>query len=143
MSSYVVNDQHISYILAAALFERYPGDYVDYYWKPNGERRMIKGREQEVGQILLDQNVRSVGEWYKDSTNPDTQPDQGAVFSFCYTGDLTYRPVEILKALDGFAYQAGDTPDWYETEAWAIVNALRLRTIRTLPGYEEATTWGF
>ncbi len=49
-----------------------------------------------------------------------------------------YLPVEIIKACDCYDYQSCETPDWKDTEAYAIMQMLRKRAIYSLPGYEEA-----
>jgi hypothetical protein len=52
------------------------------------------------------------------------------------------NPVAVLKALDGFEYQACEHPEWEKSEAHAFVQALRKRAISKLPGYEEDGHWG-
>jgi hypothetical protein len=143
MSAFMQSDDHISYILAAAHQEQYGGDKCDYFYKPNGERRDIRWREGEVGQILKDQNARSVNFRYADSPNDDTRAGDLPPFVWMppFTRGVPYDPVKTLMAIDGFSYQASETPDWRETEAWAILHQLRARAIKTLPGYDDAGTW--
>jgi len=47
-------------------------------------------------------------------------------------------PVAVLKACDGYEYQACEHPGWEASEAHAYINALRRRAIHALPGYDEA-----
>lgn len=49
-----------------------------------------------------------------------------------------YAPVEVIKACNCYNYQACETPDWKDTEAQAIVHALRERAIKQLEGYGKA-----
>jgi len=49
--------------------------------------------------------------------------------------------VQTLKAIACFDYQACETDDWQQSEAFAFCEALRDRAINKLPGYSEAK-WG-
>jgi hypothetical protein len=117
--------------MMGGLYPRYGGDTCSYYFE--GERHPILGHKQEVGQILVDQNFRSVNYHYEeDYPVREYVADPPAV---------TLSPVAILKACDCYDYQACETPDYWETEAFAIVRAIRNRAIRLLPGYDEAEAW--
>jgi hypothetical protein len=45
---------------------------------------------------------------------------------------------ELYGLCDCYAYQACETSDWHETEAYAIMQYLKQRAIRNLPGYDDA-----
>ena len=47
----------------------------------------------------------------------------------------------ILKACDGFDYQACETDDYEQSVACCIVNAIRGYAIRRLPGYSASPGW--
>jgi len=130
MSAYICSDRLITGILRAAR-PLFPGDKGSYYW--NGSRHDISHREQEVGQILIDENYRSVNDRYDDESEPHT---------FQYMSDAwlgqEMTPVQMLKLCLSYRYQACETEDWKKTEAHAIVHALMDDAIRKLPGYEEA-----
>lgn len=121
MSAYVVTDERIAAILQAS--SHHPGDSFYYYW--NGERHYTNN----LGQILLNENYRSVNFRYSENDSPrEFQPKT----------IRQYKPVEILSLIAGYEYQSCETDDWRETEAFAIVDALKHRAIRRLDGYEKA-----
>ena len=130
MSAFVVGNKHISAMLQV-MGTCYPGDCCSYYWQ--GERHYVNGKSREVGQILVDENYRSVNYRYSENGEPEE-------FAPDYTV-RTLSPVEVIKACDCYLYQSCETPDWKETEAYAIVRMIRERAIRRLPGYEKAE-WG-
>ncbi len=87
---------------------------------------------QAVGAMLLAENRHSVAYRYNRRELGDE-----------YTHGPSRRrdPLEILKAIACYEYQACETPDWEQSEAAAFCRALRLRTIYELPGYTEAGGW--
>lgn len=127
MSAFVLDNKHINVIMSAAA-PRYPGDGFSYYWQ--GQRHYSGGRTQEIGQKLVDENFRSVNYRYNKAEQPYTFLN--------IVLRRVYSPVEVIKACNCYNYQACETPDWKDTEARAIVHALRKRAIRQLEGYDEA-----
>lgn len=132
MSAFVVNDETISGMLKGKDFGAYPGNGLAYYW--NGTMHYFNGHTQEIGQKLLDENYRSVNYRYSEDTQPRRFRERV----------LNHRVsvVEVIKLCDCYDYQSCETPDWPETEAHAIMTALRERAIRNLPGYDDAP-WGY
>lgn len=128
MSAFVVGNKHINAMLKAASMSRGPGDGAYYYW--DDAPHFFNGNIKEIGQKLVDENTRSVNSWY--SKEVQSHEFKTMVLHKQYT------PVEIIKACDCYSYQSCETMDWEETEAYAIVNALRKRAIDSLPGYDEA-----
>ena len=136
MSAFIVSDQVISIILQAAS-PNFPGESVCYYW--DGQSHNISQNNlDKVGQKLLDENYRSINHLYSHvRIGVDTAPHQ-----FILTSERQQSPVSLIKICNGYMYQACETDNWEQTEAYAIVNDLRERAIRNLPGYEEAKwTW--
>jgi len=90
-----------------------------------------------VGAILRDQNARSVEERYEDCRTSNAMG----------TKDLyRYRPVTnglshaaVLAAVRCYSYQACETPDWQETLAANICEAITDEAIR---GLTEGEKWG-
>ena len=134
MSAYLVSDETITGILSAIHISRYQGEQPSYYW--NDERHIITS-PRDIGQKLLDENHRSVTARYGEKANEHWPKRTYRILSA-----RPVSPVEIIKLCDCYSYQACETNDWSETEAHAIVTALRERAITNLPGYEEAA-WGF
>jgi len=127
MSAFIVGDKHITAMIQT-LSPRYPGDGVSYYW--NGESHPVNGKSRQIGQVLVDENYRSVNSRYSESGEPRT-------FKYDYSVH-SKTPVEIIKACHCYRYQACETKDWDKSEAAAIVNLIEGRATRDLPGYEDA-----
>jgi len=99
--------------------------------RPTHSTELQPETANEIGQILLDENVKSVNHSYG---------------SEIYTPALyTYRPpqqrgwtnVELLNALHCYRYQASEHPDWESSQAYAFCQALEQRLIHRLPGYSD------
>lgn len=50
---------------------------------------------------------------------------------------MSRRLLAMLSALSCFDYQACETPDWRQSLAWQICDAIRDAAIRALPGYSS------
>jgi hypothetical protein len=110
-------------------------------WGPEAQMmygRVVRHLTQEnagyVGAMLLAENRRSVDHRYDEE-----EWEQPYLFKRL---PGVPNPVAVLKALDGFEYQACEHPEWEKSEAHAFVQALRKRAISKLPGYEEDDHWG-
>lgn len=120
MSAYVVEFDLIDAILSYA----------------TGHNGCLRNRGMDVddiGQMLLDQNYRSVNFRYNES---ETAPKY--VFRH-YTRAMS--PVQIIKACNCYDYQACETDDYGQTEAAELVRKIRNDAICNLPGYDDAE-WG-
>lgn len=86
-----------------------------------------------LGQYLLDANARAVNDRY----------NQDSMFIYQYTQPrcLDWNEVEILKAINGYTYQAIDWSDWSTSIAAAICQRITNDVIQHLPGYDKATSW--
>lgn len=156
MSAFIVGKLHIDYLITAGLSWR---SYGPLAWEAQGpevegthERgsawgpeavAVHKARRREltpdtadgVGMMLLCQNHRSVEFRYDGRHGIEAEPE--AMHEFTpYSGQID--PVQVLKALDCYEYQASETPDWMGCEAWRFCDALRSRAIGRLKGYGEA-----
>ena len=121
MSAFVVSDEHISGMLQVAA-----GDPLYYYW---GNEPHYVYDVEKAGQILVDENYRSVNHRYSEN-DPPHEYRRAAVRNLSM--------LEIIKLCNSYSYQSCETNDWGQTEAYAIVDSLRERAIRRLPGYEDA-----
>ena len=128
MSAFILGNKHISAMLQHT-GPQFQGDSVAYYWE--GTMHYVNGRQQTIGQILLNENYCSVNYRYDESK---TAADFKQVFRM-----RRYSPVEIISLCDCYRYQTCEAPDWKDTEAYAIMQALRERAIQQLPGYDKAT----
>ena len=131
MSAFVVHPEHINVLLWAGLKDPRLGALRWEHMRPTHSTELQPETATEIGQILLDENVKSVNHSYGTEM---------------YTPKLyTYRPplqrgwtnVELLNALHCYQYQASEHPDWESSQAYAFCQALERRLIRRLPGYSD------
>jgi hypothetical protein len=124
MSAYLVEENHIEYLVDAIL---------DPQNNMMGSTQHLAGTTdaQELGQILWDQNARSVNYRYKES---ESSP------SFTYRGKCyEYDPLQILASIRCYAYQSCETPDFTESKAGKLVYRLQASIIGNITAGKE---WG-
>ena len=126
MSAWVVSELHISAIVGFA-----------YHYCPDSHIFRLRKEAPEVvpdviGQILLDENYKSVNYRY-----PDDTPGWGR---FHYEWDLSrlpVNPVAVLSLIACLEYQSCEHPEWEQSEAHAILKTIKAIAIRQLPGYDK------
>lgn len=130
MSAFVVSDNHINVLLTFAIIKR-----ASYYWRPAQARMQISAdNADQIGQILLEENFRSVNYRYSDSEPPHR-------YQYQRVRSDNYSAVDVLKAVNCLDYQSCETPDWPDTHAYAILDGIKDRAIRALPGYDDSKGW--
>ena len=148
MSAYMVDREHIAYLLDAAVDTRITDGH--FYWYHNGESHHLRcgdfERAAAVGQMLWNANADSIFARYPD-THGDLSNAPGPIGEF-YVYDehrpqygLVVEPVQVLKSCNCFAYQSCEHEGWKDSEAKAFIDALIHHAIGRLPGYDKAT-WG-
>ncbi len=136
MSSYIVDKAHINAMINSGLSNR---DKLS--WSHGDERYTLDySNADDIGQILLEENIKAVQERYEDTAISDLPGRSDAEYLLPFQFKLMYglSPVQNLKLIDGYEYQACDDTDWEKSNAYAFCEALRRHLIRKLPGYEEA-----
>jgi hypothetical protein len=135
MSAYEVTDTHINALVSAALFA--PRGALSWYWdRQNGgpvqSRRIDCENAGDVATMLRRENAISVAYRYRGGA--------AAVVRDHHLRYLPkpYSPVAVLKAVQGYAYQACEHPGWRDSEAFAFCEYLTTEYIMQLPGYEDA-----
>lgn len=143
MSAFVVGKPHIDAMLTAGL-RTAPHSDVGLAWYHNGiTQRLDYTNADEVGAMLIAENMKSVGARYPGDT-VETMPgpiDKSSLVDYRFDelpGRAWINPVTMLSALSCYEYQSCEHPEWPESEAHAFCDALRGRMIRLLPGYEDA-----
>lgn len=133
MSAFVVDNNVIDAILEYGSRPYYGGAFHYFFDEKWHEIRDCDPAINLVGQALINQNYASVNHRY---TELDIPPE------------YIYKPyrkpisaIQMIKACDCYMYQACETDNWEQTEAFAIVDAIRERAIHDIPGWEEAA-WG-
>ena len=137
MSAYVCDRHHIAYLVRAA--EAYRSMEI----RRNGE--WVKLTPNEAGQLLWDENLRSVSHRY-----PDCDPHElpGEINAAPYLFKISNRDfwhalpaAQVLKSISCLRYQSCEHPEWAESEAAQFLNHLRDAAIRNLPKYDDLE-WG-
>ena len=152
MSAYVVGKPHLDYLLTYGLLQAghkplawlapanaevdgcqrriagAPGAGADLLLR---KRQLTRDTADAVGNMLLEQNIRGVNSLY------DIEGEAETMYAF-EVSRVSLDPVQVLKALKCYEYQACNDPGWKGSEAWAFCDALRRLAIARLPGYEQA-----
>ena len=149
MSAYIVDRDHIRYLISAALspsLDRYP----PFSWYHDGARHTLprcdRDRASQVGQMLWNENIKSIeGRYPGTEGKPENMPGKcDGMLIYCHSyGNWpgVIDPVQVLKAIDCYQYQSCEHEEWEASEAHAFIAALRAAAISALPGYETAA-WG-
>jgi len=133
MSAYMVSDNHIHALVGYMIRER-----IIYYPNDNARMAVTADNAEEVGQILVDENYRSVNQRYQERT----EGHFGKAPTYKFKGvRILPDALAMLKACNCYEYQAGENDDWEQSVAYKIVNAIKEHAIRKLPGYDDAP-WG-
>lgn len=134
MSAFVVGHDEIDVIMSFAV------DHQASFWDYGKQTRVDITRVSatEFGKVLLETNVDSVHSRYGGDKNdlPGTIGETVAGYKFKYFRDVS--PIQVLKTMDCYDYQSCERDDWRDTQAFRIIEELRSKAIRALPGYEEA-----
>ena len=131
MSAYVVEGILISAIVNAAYgCERF---YLTHFFDAPNEFLDFRYDQARIGQILLDENYRSVNFRYKEKTA-----------SLPYRHDRRTRqlkPANILNFCNTYIYQACEHPEWEKSTAYRLIRWIMDDIIRSLDGYNDVRPW--
>lgn len=150
MSAYIVEKNHILYLLAAAESRSVRQNYGPLSWYHNDEHHSLASgdyeRAADVGNMLWRENMESVGFRYQgesSATLPGPRFGDSVITTIDVGRVLWNRidPAQVLKACDCYEYQSCEHPGWKQSEAKAFIGALRRAAWHALPGY-EAAEWG-
>ena len=109
MSAYQVSNDTIDYLVTASRLWRLASDG----YLPSDARNLT---DSELGQILIDENVRSVNARYNEQKSAD-----GYVYKPVNLDSVS--AVNVLKSVQCLNYQSCETDDWETTPAHAICQA--------------------
>lgn len=145
MSAYIVSENHIIYLVAAALSRRINrGSHGKFTWW-NNEAKEISQYDPEGAAAfateLWQENVKSVNYRYPNdpapidlfTITPNKLDDMLNAWDF--------EPVQVLKAISCLDYQSCEHPEWETSNAHAFLEGLKNAAIASLAGYSEAA-WG-
>jgi hypothetical protein len=168
MSAFMVSQDHIDAMVECAVWgprnrggRRYAGASMSTlrWWTvdPTALRRLpltqLGGVRREarpdtadaVGSMLIRENLASIQYRYPDTRRGGAVP--GPIEPY-WEHDYVFQrvhpaPAEVegLKLIDCYEYQACEHPGWPASEAKSFCDALRVRLIGCLDGYDEARGW--
>lgn len=139
MSANLCAQEHISTLVDYA--QTYKGGHAGAYFKlltAPAELAADGVTDAEYTfRVLVDANVASLAARYGD------RYDTSATAEWKYRrnsgrGIRAWRPVEILKLISGFEYQACEYEGWETSAAAKWLEQLRHHAIAQLPGYDDA-----
>lgn len=150
MSVFVVHTAHVHALLTAGLHYGAGGEPVMWQWPwidapaDRGDwtspaardqaaqryRRLTRESAGRVGAVLLAENRRSV-----DHRHDEQRWEEPYVF---VPLPVPPPPVVVLKAIVCYVYQSCEHPQWSDSEAREFCDALTIRAISRLPGYDTA-----
>lgn len=152
MSANVISKSHIDAIINAGL-SGMPREHGPLSWYASDPRSLMIQESQkayrqltdetanQVGQMLIDECVKSVSYRYQDSDITDLPGPVNGYWLIPYElgySDRIPTPVETLKLIRCYEYQSCEHPEWPESEAYRFCQALTAAMMTYLPGYEEA-----
>jgi len=145
MSAYVVDRDLISFLASLTVSQAFKRDrkfsyYYNGEWKGDGTLESAVA----IGQILWDENIKSVLFLYREKTRDKMPGPIGDDFVLTIHDIffvLGVSHVEIFKACHCLEYQSCETAEWERSETHAIISAIKEHTARIMPGYNEAE-WG-
>ena len=131
MSAHIMGDAHIHAILTFMHSRELHGCHR---WEN------VQDELTDAGRTLLAANYVSYNVRYPLEADPKADAEMVAGYRWLQTRMLS--PVEMLKAVQYYEYQACEPDNWEQTEAHKLVVRMRERAICVLPGW-EAAPWGF
>lgn len=144
MSAFIVGKDHIDALVTLALSNTgHTGPMCWYFDNPTRVGQAEYTNAAEVGRMLWAENVRSVQGRYPDTVEGGTYPGPNGfsaaeIFAYRWRRTEPLSPVVGLKLIACFEYQSCETEGWTRSEAHAFCQALRLKLIDQLPGYDFA-----
>ncbi len=140
MSAFVVDKIHISAILDGArkAGARY-NHYFGYYYNKE-HKELTPENMNDIGQMLLDENIKSVSHRYEGSylTDLPGRTDAEYLLPYKHTQQRRFDIVQYIKFIDCLDYQSCEHPEYKTSEAKCFLDALKESLIGMLPGYDEA-----
>lgn len=147
MSAYICDPSTVDYLVTWATHQRDLSVYLPAgfpataYDRARSDRLGLASRlnlreltPDELGAILLAENVRSVRARYPSDT-PDSPPgpcDQKRVWAYRFQPVAHQLPTWVIKACDCLRYQSCETDDYENTLAYKVMQAIRESAITHL-----------
>lgn len=148
MSAYIVSKVHIDALLTAALGNGAHDDALYWYTEEGGGRRVTHDTVDDVGAMLVSENVASIRARYPDVPEDLTDapgPIDNAFAVDAVKGQYRFERTrefstgELLAAISCYEYQSCEHDGWEGSDAQTFCRYLRESLCRKVPGYEG--TW--
>jgi hypothetical protein len=139
MSAFIVNKDLIDLLVTVAVEGGTHTKGLRFYYEGNLYNYSAVDAD-ELGQILTQQNYDSVNYRYQESTEVETYVykriknvggDTGAFIPWGH----------VLRALSCYEYQSCETPDWNQSVAYTICQAIRSKVCNRLGGDDAPWEW--
>ena len=147
MSAYVIDREHVRYLVDAAHRTFWP-HRSPFRWFYNGHWHTLDQSDNaacvRAGQMLWNENIRSIEGRYPDCGLDSDMPGPiGETYLYDTHKPRVNRPdwVAVLKACHCYRYQSCEHEGWEASEAYTFIDALMDTATHLLPGYEDAP-WG-
>lgn len=125
MSAFIVTDTHINALVRYASRHKITVAYGNPTMRLN-----VSAHEQEVAQLLIDENIKSVNYRYSEAETSLIEYDRGAPI---------LSAIEAIKAAQCLRYQSCEHSDYEESIAFKLIETIISDAIPRLEGYESAS----
>lgn len=133
MSAFVVSKTEIAYLVeAGAVWRVYAEVPGELQRGPLPDERRAR---EALGQMLSDENVRSVNARYREDDEAETYDEQPRMLWH------SFDPVQVIKCAHCYEYQSCEHEGWAHSKAKGYIDSLIKCAIGKLPGY-NAAKWG-
>lgn len=124
MSAFTVTNTHINALVRYASRNK-----VSVYHSNPTMRLNVSGHEQEVAELLLNTNIKSVNYRYSEKESGYIEYDRGAPI---------LSAIQAIKAAQCLRYQSCEHPEYEGSIAERLIEAIISDAIPRLEGYNEA-----
>jgi hypothetical protein len=124
MSAFTVTNTHINALVRYASRHKITVAYGNPTMRLN-----VSAHEQEVAQLLLDENIKSVNYRYSETETGFIEYDRGAPI---------ISAIQAIKAAQCLRYQSCEHPTYEGSIAQLLVEAIISDAIPRLEGYNDA-----
>lgn len=149
MSAYIVDREHIAFLVCAAMSRSISRHTFTWYIKADQRNEQLGSgdleKAVEVANMLWLENIKSVSHRYPGESSATLPGPIGGEFvieakhlPLWWAG---FKPVNVLKACDCYEYQSCEHDGWESSDACAFINRLRAAAWHSLAGYDDAA-WG-
>lgn len=127
MSAFIISKKHIDAMVTAHLHSQH------------FDTQRTKQENNQIGQMLWDENHRSVNYRYNEETlSPDYHFEPCSSYLKQDGTQIKLDNVAICKLIDCYEYQSCEHGDWATSGACLFCANLRKRLVAKINGYDDA-----